>query len=95
VGSIQFGEWHDDRDSTRRIGLRRRHARQGWECGGHPLPNAEIDEQVPSSPRHSGLMMAALITLPHFSVSSAMSLPKSSGDPGSAVLPKSASRALI
>src|SRR5215472_2769888 len=51
VGSIQFDEWHDDRDSTRRIGLCRRHARQGWECGGHPLPNAEIDdEQVPSSP---------------------------------------------
>ena len=30
---------------------------------------------------HSGLMLAARITLPHFSVSSAMSLPKSAGEP--------------
>ena len=34
---------------------------------------------------YSGLMLAARITLPHFSVSSAMSLPKSAGKPGSAV----------
>src|SRR6476661_9706815 len=35
------------------------------------------------SPRrlHSGLMLAARTTLPHFSVSSAMSLPKSAGVP--------------
>jgi hypothetical protein len=33
--------------------------------------------------------------LAHFSVSSAMSLPKSGGEPGSTVPPKSASRALI
>ena len=44
---------------------------------------------------HSGLMLAARITLPHFSVSSAMSLPKSAGEPASTVPPKSASRALI
>jgi hypothetical protein len=44
---------------------------------------------------HSGLMLAARITLPHFSVSSAMSLPKSAGEPTSGVLPRSASRALI
>src|SRR5262249_57817411 len=44
---------------------------------------------------HSGLMRADLITLPHFSVSSAMNLPKSAGEPGSTVLPTSASRALI
>ena len=30
---------------------------------------------------YSGLMLAARITLPHFSVSSAMSLPKSAGEP--------------
>jgi hypothetical protein len=30
------------------------------------------------------LMLAVRITLPHFSVSSAMSLPKSAGEPGSA-----------
>src|SRR5262245_6160075 len=44
---------------------------------------------------YSALMLADLITLPHFSVSSAMSLPKSAGVPGSTVAPKSASRALI
>ena len=33
-------------------------------------------------------MFAARITLPHFSVSSAMSLPKSAGEPGSGVSPK-------
>jgi hypothetical protein len=36
---------------------------------------------------HCGLMPANLTTLPHFRVSSAMSLPKSAGDPGSAVAP--------
>src|SRR5262245_3564779 len=44
---------------------------------------------------HSALMFAARITLPHFSVSSAMSLPKSAGEPTNAVPPSSASRALI
>ena len=34
---------------------------------------------------HSNLMLAARITLPHFSVSSAMYLPKSRADPTSAV----------
>src|SRR5262249_59310405 len=42
--------------------------------------------------RHSGLMLAARITFPHFSVSSARSLPKLLGEPGSAVLPRSARR---
>ncbi len=32
--------------------------------------------------RHSGLMPANLITLAHFSVSSAINLPKSAGEPG-------------
>jgi hypothetical protein len=41
------------------------------------------------------LMLRAQITLPHFSVSSAMSLPKSLGEPGSTVPPRSARRALI
>jgi len=45
--------------------------------------------------RHSSLMSAARITLPHFSVSSAISLPKSVGEPGSPVPPRSAIRALI
>ena len=36
---------------------------------------------------HSALMLAARITLPHFSVSSAMNLPKSAGEPENAVPP--------
>src|SRR5262245_55128416 len=46
-------------------------------------------------PRQSSLMFAARITLPHFSVSSARSLPKSVGEPTSGVAPRSASCALI
>src|SRR6266849_9610135 len=46
-------------------------------------------------PDHPGLMLAARITLPHFSVSSPMSLPKWAGDSASAVAPTSVSRALI
>src|SRR6476469_3438361 len=44
---------------------------------------------------HSGLRPANLTTLPHSSVSSAMSFPKSAGEPASNVPPRSASRALI
>ena len=43
----------------------------------------------------SALSPANLTTLPHFSVSSAMSLPKSAGEPGSTVPPRSANRAFI
>src|SRR5256885_2983658 len=44
---------------------------------------------------HSGLMPANLITLPHFSVSSAMSLPKSAGEPASTMPPSSPNFSLI
>ena len=44
---------------------------------------------------HSALMPANLITLAHFSVSSAMIVPKASGGPASAIAPMSASCALI
>src|SRR5262245_36864294 len=44
---------------------------------------------------HSGLMLAARITLPHFSTSTAMNLPKSAGEPGILAPPNSASRAFI
>ena len=40
-------------------------------------------------------MPANLITLAHFSVSSAMSVPKSAGEPERTVPPRSANRALI
>jgi hypothetical protein len=42
----------------------------------------------------SALMLAARITLAHFSVSSAMSFPKSAGEPGSEAALRSANRAL-
>src|SRR5262249_24347475 len=44
---------------------------------------------------YSSLMLAARITLPHFSVSSPMNLPNSFGEVGNAVAPSSAIRALI
>src|SRR6266581_4445736 len=44
---------------------------------------------------YSALMLAARITLPHFSVSSAMSLPKSADEPAIGVAPMSARRAFI
>src|SRR5262249_28849940 len=43
---------------------------------------------------HCGLMLALRITLAHFSVSSAISLPRSAGAIGIGAAPKSASRAL-
>src|SRR5499427_7854266 len=46
-------------------------------------------------PDHPRLMPTDFTTLPHFSVSSEMSLPKSTGEPGRAVAPSSASRVLI
>src|SRR5262249_8541759 len=47
------------------------------------------------APRQSALMLAARITLAHFSVSSAISFPNSVGESASTVPPRSASRALI
>jgi hypothetical protein len=44
---------------------------------------------------YSRLMLAARITLPHFSVSAAMRLPKSAGEPAIAMPPRSANRAFI
>src|SRR5262245_35474870 len=42
---------------------------------------------------YSGLMFANLVTLRHFSVSAAICLPKSAGEPESTVPPRSARRA--
>ena len=43
---------------------------------------------------HSALMLAARMTLPHFSVSSAISFPKSPREPERTLIPRSANRAL-
>src|SRR5215471_15173074 len=53
-----------------------------------------VTEYRRSGRTYSALMLRARITLPHFSISSAMSLPKSAGEPASARLPRSASCAL-
>src|SRR5262249_47430086 len=57
------------------------------------IRGTEFMERAASA--HSALMLAARITLAHFSVSSAMNLPKSVGEPASAVPPRSASRAFM
>src|SRR5262249_5129764 len=51
--------------------------------------------EYPPSPPQSALMPVNLTTLPHFSVSSAISSPKSAGESASGALPRSTSRALI
>src|SRR5262245_19755846 len=70
------------------------------QCSRHHLvstchsPNGSYGISARSPPQ-SALMLASRITLAHFSVSSAMSLPKSPGEPPSVVPPRSASCALI
>src|SRR6516164_1774940 len=61
------------------------------------LPFAErvLRNILPHLRFQSALMPANLTALVHFSVSSAMSFPKPVGEPGSAVPPRSASRAFI
>src|SRR5262249_61992737 len=64
-------------------------------CALGPAGFAERDVAESSGfPDHSGLAPENLTTLPHFSISSVMSLPKAAGEPGITVPPKSASRAL-
>src|SRR5262249_31099066 len=58
-------------------------------------PGSRFARPGRQQPHHSALMPANLITLPHFSVSSAMSLLKSAGEQAIAVPPRSAIRALI
>src|SRR5262245_2917939 len=65
--------------------------------GGHQRPavrKTAVMEYRSEFWDHSGLMPADLITLAHFSVSSAISFPNSAGDPGSAT-PRSARRTFI
>jgi tripartite-type tricarboxylate transporter receptor subunit TctC len=56
-----------------------------------------VDTFVPSyeASQWYGIGAPKNTTLPHFSVSSAISFPKSAGEPGSVMPPRSASRALI
>jgi predicted TIM-barrel fold metal-dependent hydrolase len=60
----------------------------------HDGARALLQRRV-SSLAHSGLMPAARTTLPHFSVSSEISLPNSAGEPGIGSPPMAASRAFM
>src|SRR6516225_12085081 len=97
-------EWHDHGDLARRIGLcpcNTRYRQRGSARGQMQKISAGKFHGIPSLKRrrrdalHSALILAARITLPHFSVSSVISLPNWTGDPGSGVPPRSARRAFI
>src|SRR5262249_51877551 len=92
----------DQTHRPRRIGLRPSDARDGRQrgrAGGQMMQKFAAgkfhDVSLNDATLHSGLMLAARITLPHFSTSSAMNLPKSEGIIGIGMPPKSSSRALI
>ena len=57
-----------------------------WCVRGMAITECSVDG-------HSALMLAARITFAHFSLSSTTSFPKSAGEPGTTVPPRSASRA--
>jgi hypothetical protein len=65
---------------SQRLHNRRRKHTEIWRGVGSP---------------YSGLMLAARITWPHFSVSFAKNVPNSAGELANGVLPRSASRPLI
>src|SRR5215472_15354993 len=60
-----------------------------------PAPQAGPGRDLRPRLHPCGLMLAARITLAHFSVSSAISVPNWTGDPCSGVPPRSARRAFI
>src|SRR5262247_959493 len=66
----------------------------GLTTAGGAVRRTEFMEYL-DGPDHSGLMLRARMTLPHFSVSSAMSLPKSGGESASTSPPRSASRVFM
>jgi hypothetical protein len=68
---------------------------QQRSLAGQPRRDSPNETLSNASRDHSGLMPANLITLAHFSISSATSLPKSVGEPVSTVPPRSAIRAFM
>src|SRR5262245_32292856 len=63
--------------------------------GGFAFAYRLLWNVAPRPPGQSALMPVNFTTLPHFSVSSAMSLPKSAGESASTSPPRSARRAFI
>src|SRR5262249_36394673 len=68
---------------------------QTYQAVSHPVRISDVTEYWIGLARQSALMLAARITLAHFSVSSAISAPKAAGEPGSAVPPISAGLRLV
>src|SRR5262245_24381868 len=75
----------------------RRQDNRKWELRARPgwASHSQIETLWNVRPHQSVLAPENLTTLPHFSVSSAISLPKSAGEPASTVPPRSASRAFM
>src|SRR5262249_28577532 len=89
-----------DNDSLRILTLsyaRKRHLPRYWVQARTPRfrGTGRYGISGPSRTDQSGLMPADFTTLAHFSVSSAMSLPKSAGESASTSPPSSASRAFM
>src|SRR6266436_5898392 len=87
-------ESDDHRDGSRRIDLRRG-VPDTPQNGGNGDRKCDAFQVTLQPSNHSGFAPENLTTLVHFSVSSAMSLPNSEGEPTSAVPPSSANRAFI
>src|SRR5215475_13132613 len=68
-------------------------AARAGNCGRQQQQGTDARRRMHTA--QSGLMLAARMTLPHFSLSAAMSSPKSAGDPGRSSPPCSASFAFI
>src|SRR5262249_15537782 len=65
------------------------HSTHSFDQGAHrPFAERALRNISRGRADYSALMLAARITLAHFSVSSAMSLPKSAGEPASTVPPR-------
>src|SRR5262249_23300878 len=96
VGDTTGRAANDDAHRPRWISLCARNARHCRQRGSARRQMQELPSGKFHDARlHSALMLAARITLAHFSVSSAMSLRRSCGRPRNAVLRSSASRVLI
>src|SRR5262249_177526 len=78
-----------------RCGLQGLPAREKPVGGWHNSAPPRSPNGIYGTAAYSALIPAARIPLPHFSVSSAMSLPKSAGEPASNMPPMSASCVLI
>jgi hypothetical protein len=75
--------------------IRWSHAGPAASYSGRPDAATALVRIRSGLPRQSALILAARITLPHFSASAAMSLPKAAGEPASTAPPRSGRRALI